>query len=567
MQRPINDWCSDADLPPCPPGETPGPAVAEGWDDWGPFYTPMYLQHVGVNSSTVEMCSSTTVRSCGTNANSRGRLGARTAQELVFWSTLAFDIPNRHDLLNDELEIYRRGVTNAPRPDCCDLPFGPENNWMLGYPQAYVIPLGEGQRSDPEANRLVQWLLLNGIEVEALKKDTTVGSRRFPSGSYVVFMDQPHRGLADTALGIGVDVTPRINVLYAPPGAWSHGYLWGADVAPIPAGPDFDPRAERISRPASIAGGLEAGAADFYVLAIDSPTAVRALNALTGAGVAGQLALSSFQGASGATLPAGSVIFDAADAAALAASGQANGLTFRAVAADAVPSTDPVAGTPRVAVLANAVNQEAWSLRDLGFTANAVPTGASSDLNNPSAPNPLDNYDVVFNIANWPSGTTARARLTAFFDAGGGYIGAGTGGASFLRNSGQFTGLFTRSQGGDGQSGIFYWTNVGGADSLVVGSYPSRDTLIMDPPTWFSAVPAGPTVDATLFGDSTGTFAAGLWREPRAAPPNAPIILHGASTAAGSTARITAFAANPLYRADPEREWPMVGAAAYWSDQ
>jgi hypothetical protein len=27
------------------------------------------------------------------------------------------------------------------------------------------------------------------------------------------------------------------------------------------------------------------------------------------------------------------------------------------------------------------------------------------------------------------------------------------------------------------------------------------------------------------------------------------------------------FAMNPLYRADPEREWPMLGSAAYWVDK
>jgi hypothetical protein len=27
------------------------------------------------------------------------------------------------------------------------------------------------------------------------------------------------------------------------------------------------------------------------------------------------------------------------------------------------------------------------------------------------------------------------------------------------------------------------------------------------------------------------------------------------------------FAMNPLYRADPEREWPMISSAAYWADQ
>jgi hypothetical protein len=30
---------------------------------------------------------------------------------------------------------------------------------------------------------------------------------------------------------------------------------------------------------------------------------------------------------------------------------------------------------------------------------------------------------------------------------------------------------------------------------------------------------------------------------------------------------MTVFAMNPLYRADPEREWAMVGTAAYWVDR
>ena len=61
VTRPINDWCPNAGPPPastglCAGGIQPGPAVAEGWDDWGPFYTPMYSQHIGLNGSTVEMC-------------------------------------------------------------------------------------------------------------------------------------------------------------------------------------------------------------------------------------------------------------------------------------------------------------------------------------------------------------------------------------------------------------------------------------------------------------------------------------------------------------------------------
>jgi hypothetical protein len=43
------------------------------------------------------------------------------------------------------------------------------------------------------------------------------------------------------------------------------------------------------------------------------------------------------------------------------------------------------------------------------------------------------------------------------------------------------------------------------------------------------------------------------------------VIAHGLNTA--GTARLALFANNPLYRADPEREWPMLGSALYWADK
>jgi hypothetical protein len=43
------------------------------------------------------------------------------------------------------------------------------------------------------------------------------------------------------------------------------------------------------------------------------------------------------------------------------------------------------------------------------------------------------------------------------------------------------------------------------------------------------------------------------------------VIAHGTNTAA--TARLTVFAMNSLYRADPEREWPAVATSAYWADR
>ena len=155
---------------------------------------------------------------------------------------------------------------------------------MLEYPTAYVIPRGEGQRSDPEATRLVEWLLFNDIKVTELKQDYTFEGQTFAKGSYVVWMNQARRGLADTALRIGVDISDRISILYAPPAAWSHGYLWGADVVTIPRDATFAPLVNGVDKANRLPGGVEPGPADRYALELDSPTAVRTLNRLIGDG-------------------------------------------------------------------------------------------------------------------------------------------------------------------------------------------------------------------------------------------------------------------------------------------
>jgi hypothetical protein len=576
VTRPINDWCSDGSISvqggPCPDGQPAGPAVAESWDDWGPFYTPMYSQLVGLNGSTVEMCSSTStspnpLSRCYLNAdpdpakNPIGRNAALLAQLVTTLSTLLYDTANRNELLNDQLEIYRRGVADEARPACCPAPFDVENNWMHEFPTAYVIPVGAGQRSNPEANRLVDWLLFNGIEVRQLRSDETILGQQVEEDSYVVDMAQAHRGLAETALGIGVDVSSRIGILYAPPAAWSHGYLWGADVLQVPNGvPLAAKTTQPIAKPIVLGGGLESGAADYYALEVDSPTAVRTLNALLKGGLTAKLATAPFS-SGGVSFPAGTVLFDDATAGVIGPAAQAAGLTLRRVAT-APAQLEDVDRSPRIAVFTNAVDQSVWSLRNLGFTADPVGTTA---LN--GASDPLVNYDVVFSTANYPSAANpvARARLAAFFAAGGGYVGGGAGGAQFITNGGLATGLTAGTRSGNGRSGIVFWDNTGGAASPITGAYPSRDTAIVDPPTWFTAVPSGWSIDANL--PIAGFFAAGLWLIDAlsASAPGAPMVAHGTSTTAGAP-RLTAFAFNPLYRADPEREWPALGSAAYWVD-
>jgi hypothetical protein len=605
VTRPINDWCADGSIPEggvCDDGTTRfGPRWAESWDDWGPFYTAMYAQHVGLNASTVEMCSSLStttptsgITRCGPPLSETakvGRSGARLTQYVTTWSTLIYDTANRVELMHDHLEIYERGVNDARRPECCPPPFDVDNNWMHDYPQAYVIPVGEGQRSDPEANRLVEWLLFNGVEVEELKRDYRFGSQTFERDSYVVPMTQARRGLVDTSLGIGVDVSPRINILYAPPAAWSHGYLWGADVVTIPDSGFFRPRTNEIRRPNRLDGGIaslrdrgdddddddddDGGRvrADAYALEVDSPTAVRTLNALLGSGLSAEFATAPFAG-----MPAGTVIFPESAKNRLEDAGEDAGLWFQPLQGP-LPAREPIDRSPRIAVFnsSGATDQSVWSLRNLGFTADPFST---ANLNAASA-DPLANYDVLFTTGvafnlgggvqtfyppDTPANATARSRLAAFFARGGGFIGANAAGANFLRDGGQVTGLtaVAQSGGGAGYSGIINWNNSGGAASVVTGAYRAQDTAIVDPPTWFSSVPSTMTVDGSM--PLTGFFLSGLWGlDTRPGAAGSAVIAHGTNTA--GTSRLTSFAMNPLYRADPEREWPALASAAYWADQ
>jgi Zinc carboxypeptidase len=328
IQRPVNDWNSSgwAGRPPV------GPAVAEGWDDWGPFYTQTYMAFFGVDSSTVEMCDE--------GPGCDGRLGSKTAQYLTFYSSADFWLDNRDDILHDQLEVFRRGVDEEDRPNCCDDSLvsqrgftEAEHDWMVEYPEAFIIPFDGSstpgaQRSDAEANRMAQWLLDNGIEVHRATDSFTWDGETYPANSYVVWMDQAFRGLAYTTLSAGQDVSDRISQLYAPPGAWSHGWLWGADTVEVPEGMGFSPATTPISGVNALQGGLEAGAADWYAATLRGVSEVRAILGLLGDGFDGEIAEEPFTSASGSDLPAGSVIFPASAATALAQAGSDAGIFF-----------------------------------------------------------------------------------------------------------------------------------------------------------------------------------------------------------------------------------------------
>jgi zinc carboxypeptidase len=583
ITRPVNQWNTDADDDPA--GGPTGPAHAEGWDDWGPFYSQTYGAFFGVDGSTAEMCNNT---ACG------GRFGSKREQYITFYSSADFWLDNRGALLQDQLEIFRRGVNGAARPNCCDDPLlanrgftEDQHNWMVEYPEAFLIPFVAGppgqqsphraiQRSDAEANRMVQWLLDNGIEVDRTDADFTWNGSTYPTGTYVVPMNQPLRGLAYTGLAAGQDISDRITQLYAPPGAWSHGSLWGADVIEVPADdPSFNPSTEPITQVNSVRGGVRTGGpADWYALALRGAEEARAVLDLLRSGTDGEVAEESFETASGGEMPAGSLVFPASTATALDRAGKSAGVFFeRGVGPQ--PTATQLDEAPKVAILVNTASptesEQSWSLRDLfgpdvGFVSTV--TGANSLQN--AASDPLENFDVIFNTGvNYPASTapTAQSRLQAFFARGGGYIATSlsANNFAFLNNAQpallQDPPLVLSSDGAGG--GIARWNNEG-RDGPLTGGYPANDNLYLPSDiTWFSDVPADATVDGRYVSSTDDMFVAGLWRDRNPNAANAPVIAHG-DTTLGS--RYLAFAANPFSRGDAEREWPLIAQAALWSN-
>ncbi len=566
ITRPVNQWNADAKDSPPPVG----PAYAEGWDDWGPFYTQTYMEFFGVDSSTLEMCNS--------GPGCKGRFGSKRAQYVGFYSSAEFWIDHRSEILDDQVEIFRRGVAGAPRGNCCDNPFirglgftEDQHNWMVPYPEAFVIPFdGGGQRSDAEANRMVQWLLDNGIQVETATRSVHRERADVPGGLVrrVDGSGTPGFGVHDAQRRTG-RLGPDHPAVRAARGVEPRSAM-GSRRAGDPrrsrvrSEHDTDLRPERHSRaawwPARPTGTRSRCEASSEVRAILDLLRCRrrrrggrgALRQRLRRADAGRLdpvqrRRCGHRSRPPASLPACS--------------------SRRVLDADKPAETTQLDEAPRVAMLAGGSgrNDTLWSLEQI-FGADVQIVTMSSLLN--AATDPLLGFDVIYNAGqaypSEPQSDVARARLSDFFAGGGGYIGTSQSANNFSFLSG--AGLVTSplSQGSDSaDGGIAVWTNEG-IQGPLTGGFAAEDFLYLPANvTYFSSVPGDAAIDGQYLSSTDDLFLAGLWRDRNAAVGGAPIIVHGTTTA---NSRYLGLATNPFSRGDAEREWALIGQAALWSN-
>ncbi|HKN44384.1 MAG TPA: hypothetical protein VJW23_10690, partial [Propionibacteriaceae bacterium] len=76
-------------------------------------------------------------------------------------------------------------------------------------------------------------------------------------------------------------------------------------------------------------------------------------------------------------------------------------------------------------------------------------------------------------------------------------------------------------------------------------------------------MPADATVDGRYLTSTDDLFLAGLRPDRDVAVADAPMIVHGTTTA---SSRYVGLATNPFSRGDAEREWALIGQAALWSN-
>jgi Zinc carboxypeptidase len=509
------------------------------WDDFPPIYVPSFSMLQSSIPYTIEAPLNPRGSSLPPEERLRRSAINTDVHEVAIKTSLQYMQDHRAELLHDQAEVYRRGWAGEPLreiPDGYVPGWGPEDRYSTVFPRSYVIPAGSGQHSEPAAARLVDLLVTSGGRVWRAKRGFRAGRETYPAGSYVIDMHQPKRGLVNSLLEPGIDLTDRVDDLYAGPAAWSQGLTWGATVDTLW---DRLPRVplKRV-RDGVAVGDLPGGRADLLLDPQDAADLL-AVNALLD------------QDVQAYRLGDGSVVVPYSRRARELAEAEVeeHGVTFqraphrwRGTALDEVD----------VGYLGGPEARD--TLAALGFDARAVTestlaTTLTADVDVLLVADDLDVADLT---------PENRAALDAFLARDGGVVGLGTDGASFSNATSLLS--VTASEGPNLASGVANIVNHGGP--VTDGAIPHA---FISEPVWFTGVGAGGVIEQSYAGDP---LLAGWWRPDDdgtngqdAAAGQASIVRGVAPGGSG----LVLFGTNPIFRLHPKGLQPQLGRAVLWT--
>jgi len=473
--------------------------IKSGFEDYSPIYTPMYAMYYGAAGMTLE-----------TTADDA------TGTACHFWAIWAGALHAADDkvqLQHDQIEQFRRGVEGMPQPD-----------GDVVFPEAYVIPAAAPQQRAPlQAARMVEKLVAAGVEVRRAATPFELDGVPYPAGTYVVPMRQSLRGLANTWLWDGTDLSD-VKSMYSTC-ATNLTQLFGFDRVAVNEPLDDLPLTPVVDTapPGAVVGGGEC-----YLLGNDSVEAVKVVNALLDAGVAVEITTAACDDA-----PLGTYVVRDAPPALL--DGLAAEYRVRFTGATLPPETKALHDV-KLAVAGGADTR--FVLRELGFDFDVVGTDAA-----------LGDYEVFVNNS---TGFTAT-KVKTFVKQGGGYVGLGYAGTA--SNLGRLLPL------------RFGPTALSGANAIVRASFESEDLVgagyseddwgFVSRPVWYTNLGKGVTVEAR-YGDQDDWYVCGYWAKRDAARGQAVVV-----SGSRGEGEIVFIGFAPTFRAYPEHHYRLV-ANSIW---
>jgi hypothetical protein len=506
-----------------------------GWDDWPPSYVPMYAMYHGAYGHTLETLY-------------RDERGV-DAHYWAVWGALKFIVENREEMIRDQIEIFRRGfldLLQQPIPPELLPEFPQYQDLMIqDFPAAYVIPKDAPfQISSHQPARLVDFLLFNGVQVEQASKAFTLDGTEYPKGTYIVWMDQPKRGLANVILDDGLDLSDIPGLyFYSPPSVWSHPRLWGTALAVMEEKMDIQTHA--VNDADAPQGSKEGGKASAYAYLPTSIAAFKATNDLLNRGVALYRMSQAFAD-SGRDFGAGAIIIPNDPAL---ANELANQYSVDIFALEEMPENAVLMEKQKIAVYGDeGVNH---CLKVLGFDYDSVGT---DDLN----AGVISEYDVFLNQGlRWISlDENGQKSFSLFVGDGGDYVGLGDRGRAI--DFAVDAGLVAVTYGyisGNAIVKVDY-----DPDDSVAAGFRVDGYAFVYRSVWFTDWD-GMEVSASL--DASYFLVSGFWEDWQTSGANGmPVIVHGENGDEGVQDTVL-IGIDPTFRGHPEDIFRIVGNAIF----
>jgi hypothetical protein len=481
---------------------------AAGWDDYPPIFTPMYAMYHGAYGHTLET----------PRASNEGL----DAHYYAIMAAATFAADNKMEMFHDQIEIYKRGITSYFQDE-------------KGFPEAYIIPVDKDNQMDPiQAARVVDFLLFNDIEVKEARRPFTADGAEYPAGTYVVMMNQPKRGLANTILWEGEDISDDISSMYDISG-WNIPETWGINRVAVTSG--FNAQLTDVNK-AGYPKGTIPSQAQYYVIPNYTNNAIKAVNRLLDL-----------------DLPVGMV------------SGELEGFGAGAFLVPAKGNNQVMGELAREYNLEiGGVSEADVEVKELRKPKIAVHTPWDAEfvlenmgfdveyLSETAVRNNIQDYDVLVNYYNRTNAATRNA-VRGFVSGGGGYVGLGANSIAMAANTGLLD--VSYNSGGSNDNGVIRVTNDPGA--LVTANYPAEGFGFVYRPGWITRVGEGVSVAATII-DSPDFFMAGHWRNRKDAQ-GSPVIAYGDY----GEGKAVVFGTEPVFRAHPEGYFRSVANAIFYT--